>query len=296
MKHVLSLVVRFLLSFVVMLIAFMGSSSIISTSPALLTPEETSQSGLALLIVSLVDSLALSLLILRSRWSGARLMAAIFLIHFGVETFMSQVETVFFNASVQMGTDVLMNVILSGFLRALIFAPLAVLIWGKLKGRSDAEPWSGVSLPRAEWTKRFALLAAAYLVVYFVAWQSPTVREYYTGTTAILPFHTHFLNMIAGSPVLPLFQLFRGVLWGALALVITWMMKGKPWHVCAAIAMTFAVLVSSGLLFPNPYMPPLVREAHFLEVFSSMLVYGAISGWIWTRPASSVSVLQYRGT
>ncbi len=300
MKHFLSLVVRFLLSFVVMLIAFMVSSSVLSTGSAPLTPEETSQSGLALLVVSLIDSLVLSLLILRSRWYGVALVAAIFVVHFGVETFMSQIETVFFNTSVQMGTDVLAGVVTSGFLRALLFAPLAVLIWGKWRSKPGAENVAGTSLPRAEWVKRFALLAAAYLVVYivfgyFVAWQSPAVREYYTGTTAILPFPVHLLNMITDNLVLPLFQILRGILWAGLALLVVRMTKGQPWQVCAAVALSFAILLSSGLIFPNPYMPVPVRQAHFLELFSSMLVYGLIAGWVWTRPAITRLTLQQQG-
>ncbi len=301
MKPAFSLTVRFLISFVAMLIAFIGSSSVVGSGSVQLTPEETAQSGMALLLVSLVNSCVLSFLILRSRWHGVTLIAAIFLVHFGIETFMSQIETIFFNASVQMGPDILTTVIASGFLRALIFAPLAVLIWGKLRGKPDLEKPGLACLARTEWTKRFALLAAAYLVVYilfgyFVAWQIPVVREYYTGTTAILPFHTHLFNMITGSPVLLLFQLFRGVLWGALALIIAWMVKGKPWHAFGAIAFSFAILLSSGLVFPNPYMPAPVREAHFLELFSSMLVYGIIAGWVWARPAISRSILQYQGT
>ena len=75
-----------------------------------------------------------------------------------------------------------------------------------------------------------------------------------------------------------------------------WMMKGKPWQICGAIALSFAILLSSELIFPNPYMPPPVREAHFLELSSSMLVYGIIAGWVWTRPVDSARVLQRQRT
>ncbi len=301
MKHAFSLTLRFLLSFVAMLIAFVGASAAFGSSSVQLTPEETSQSGIALLVVSLANSFVLSLLILRTRWSGVTLIGAVLLIQFGVETFMSQIETIFFNSSVQMEAAVLTTVIASGLLRALIFAPLAVLIWGKLKGRPDQDQTRAASPARAEWARRLALLAGAYLVVYilfgyFVAWQFPVVREYYTGTTAIVPFHTHLFNLLTGSPGLLIFQLFRGVLWGALALVIVWLMKAKPVSVCGAIALAFAVLLSSGLVFPNPYMPAPVREAHFLELLSSMLVYGIIAGWVWTRPVGNTAVPQYQGT
>lgn len=300
MKHAFSLAVRFLLAFVVMLIAFMVASSIVGSASVQLTPEETSQSGVALLIVCLVNSLVLSYLILHSRWYGATLVAAVFVVQFGVETFMSQIETVFFNTSVQMSAQVLTSVVASGFLRALIFAPLAVLVWGKVKGIPAADKPGGLPSTTADWLKRFALLAVAYLVVYivfgyFVAWQFPVVREYYTGTTALLPFPIHLFNLITGDPVLPLFQLFRGVLWAALALIIVWMTRGKSWQLYGAVAFTLAILLSSGLLFPNPYMPAPVRVAHLLELFSSMLVFGIIAGWVWTRPAVTGPVLQHQG-
>ncbi|MBN1581584.1 MAG: hypothetical protein JXA89_12845 [Anaerolineae bacterium] len=32
--------------------------------------------------------------------------------------------------------------------------------------------------------------------------------------------------------------------------------------------------------FPNPYMPPMVARSHFIEIASSMLLYGSITGWV----------------
>lgn len=301
MKHTISLVARFLGSFVVMLIAFIASQSIIGIGSLPVSPEETSESMLALLSVSLLNSLVLSYLILRSHRYGVTLVATVFLVHFGVETFMSQIETLFFNASVQMSPDVLARVIALGFLRALIFAPLAVLVWGKLRGKPGQGQPHAVSLPTAEWVKRLALLAVLYVVVYFifgyfVAWQSPAVREYYTGTTDLLPFHVHLLNTITGDPVLPLFQIFRGVLWAVLALSIVWMTESRSWQIGVVVAFSLAILLAAGLIFPNPYMPVQVRQAHFLELASSMFVYGIIAGWVWTRPVDTRPVLQHQVT
>lgn len=301
MKHAILLVVRFLGSFVVMLIAFIASQSIIGIGSLPVSPEETSESMQALLMVSLLNSLVLSYLILQSRCYGVTLVATVFLVHFGVETFMTQIETLFFNASIQMTPDVLTRVIALGFLRALIFAPLAVLVWGKLRGAPGQEQPHSVSLPAAEWVKRLALLAVVYVVVYFVfgyfvPWQSPTVREYYTGTTDILPFHIHLLNSVTGAPALPLFQILRGVLWAGLALLIVWMTESRSWQIGVVIALSFAVLLASGLIFPNPYMPAQVRQAHFLELASSMFAYGIIAGWVWTRPVGTRPVLQHQVT
>jgi len=59
------------------------------------------------------------------------------------------------------------------------------------------------------------------------------------------------------------------------------MMKAKRWETSLAVGLTFAALLSSAIgLFPNPYMPRMVRQAHFFELLSSMLVFGGIAGWV----------------
>jgi hypothetical protein len=131
-RHSLVLAAKFLVTFVVMLIAFIASWALIDTGVRL-PPEEAGQSGPALLIVSLIDSLVLGYLILRSRWHGVKLMAAVVVVHFGVQTFMSQIETLFFIGALKIPMDIVRRIIAAGFLRALIFAPLAVIVFGKLK-------------------------------------------------------------------------------------------------------------------------------------------------------------------
>jgi threonine/homoserine efflux transporter RhtA len=77
------------------------------------------------------------------------------------------------------------------------------------------------------------------------------------------------------------FQLVRGALWTSLALMIVRMTRAKRWEASLAVGMIFAVLLAVPLgLFPNPYMPPPVRHAHFLEILSSMLLFGGIAGWV----------------
>ncbi len=265
---------RFVLAFVVMLVAFVVSSALIST-PLQLSPEEASQAGSALLIVSLIDSLVLTYLVLRSRWYGVKLMAGVFLVHFGTQTFMSQIETLYFIGAVKMPLDMVMRVIATGFLRALIFAPVAVVLLGRLKGTPSPDNDRALVLPRAEWLKRFAILAIVYVVVYFlfgyfVAYHWAETIAYYSGT-----FATDW--------VLPVFQFLRGLMWAALALPMVKMLRGSVWPKCLAIGLTFAVLLASGVIFPNPYMPAPVRQAHFVELSSSMLTYGVIAGWVWLR-------------
>jgi hypothetical protein len=250
-----------------------------------MSPEEMSQAGNALIAVSLISALLLSFLILLSRWHGLKLIGAVMLVQFGVETFMAQIETLYFNSAVQMGTDMFLGIVAAGAVRALVYAPLAVLILGKMmrpaQPRENREPMALPGLGR-----RLVALAVLYVVVYFtfgylVAWQWEEVRVFYSGTSEIKPFFVHFRDLfLEDDPAIIPFQLVRGALWASLALVIVQMTGAKRWVASLAVAMVFAGLLSVPVgLFPNPYMPPMVRQAHFYEIAFSMLLFGGIAGW-----------------
>ena len=132
-KRASILLFRLTLAFIAMLIAYILSTMVIGETNTIMTPEEASQAGRALIFVSLIYALVLSFLILRSPWHGLKLVGAVILVHFGVETFMAQIETIYFISAVQMETAEFVNIVATGALRALIFAPLAVLIFGKMK-------------------------------------------------------------------------------------------------------------------------------------------------------------------
>ena len=77
----------------------------------------------------------------------------------------------------------------------------------------------GAATVVSEWGKRFAALAVFYVFVYFVfgyfvAWQWEETRLYYSGTTAIKPFFTHFWDLFVKEDFLIIpFQLLRRT-WG----------------------------------------------------------------------------------
>jgi hypothetical protein len=203
-----------------------------------------------------------------------------------VETLITQIETLYFNSALQMGRAEFAAIVAAGAVRALIFAPLAVLILGRMRKSEQPEEERAMAAP-SSWGMRFAGLAVFYVVVYFVfgyfvAWQWEATRLFYTGTAAIKPFFTHFGDLfLREDPVIIPFQLLRGALWTALALAIVWMIGARRWETSLAVALTFALLLSLPIgLFPNPYMPPMVRQAHFFELLSSMLVFGGIAGWV----------------
>jgi len=284
-KQTFLLLLRLVLAFIAMLIAYFLSTMVIEQTNTIMTPEEASRAVQALFLVSLINALVLSYPILRSRWHGLKLIGAVILVQFGVETFMAQIETLYFNSAIQMGTAEFVGIVAAGALRALIFAPLAVFILGKMKKSVQPEE-KRKTAALSEWGKRFAALALLYVVVYFmfgyfVAWQWAETRLFYSGTASIKPLFSHFWDLFRTDPIILPFQVLRGALWTTLAIAIVRMIKAKRWEASLAVALTFAVFISSAIgLFPNPYMPPMVRQAHFFELSSSMLVFGGIAGWV----------------
>lgn len=287
-KKFLVLLVHLILASVAMSIAYIVSTFFISSPEPTMTPEEASWAGIALLLVSIINALVLSYPILRSRWHGLKLIGAVFLVQFGVETFLTQIESLYFNRILQITPSEMIGLVLSGAVRALIFAPLAVWFLGRMKGTAKPEEKIPV-LPVSAWIWHFAGLTVLYPIIYFlfgyyVAWQWEETRLFYTGTKDILPLITHFREGFASDPYFIPFQLMRGALWTTFAMLIVNMMKAKRWESALAVALIFAGLLSSGIgLFPNPYMPPMVRQSHFYEILSSMLLFGGVAGWTLYR-------------
>jgi len=229
----------------------------------------------ALLIVSLLNTIVLSYVILRSRAAGRRLFASLFIVFFGVSTFMSQIETAIFVTWLPAG--LLTRIVLSGLLVSLIFSCLAVLVLGKWRTREKFESRQ-LNLTKSEWALRLSVLAALYVIVYFtfgyfLAWRNPAVRAFYHGSD-LTDFFTQIKSVFTDTPWLPPFQFVRGVFWTLLALPVIRMMKGHWWESGIAVGLCFGVLMSSLLLIPNPLMPKEVRLAHLWETASSNFLFG----------------------
>lgn len=248
-------------------------------------PEAAARAALALLGLCLVSTLVLAYPILRSRWHGFKLIATVFLVFFGTQTFQAQIETLYFAGSLGFRVGEVMAIVLAGTLVALFYAPAAVAILGKLRPSDRPESGARPLGPRRRFVERALLLAAIYAGLYFafgyfVAWRSPAVRELYTGSTELRPFLAHMADLVRGDPAIVPWQLLRGVLWVGLAIPVIKMMKGRRWETSLALGLLFGLLLTAPLLLPNPYMSAPVRLAHFLETSTSTFIYGWLVGWL----------------
>lgn len=281
---VIALTIVFFISFTVMGGLVIGES----VEPA----EEAGASLLPLLVVCFLNSSVLTYPIVRSRWSGFRLIAVVFVVLFGIMSVMSQIEAAFFMTNIPAG--LIPRFVLWGALVALIFSPLAVLILGRIK-REAAEggPNLRLVMPWGEWVWKLAVVAVLYITLYFtfgyfIAWQNPELRQFYSGSTELLGFFPHMRNTLISDPRLLALQVLRSMMWVAIVLPVIRMMKGQWWEAGLAVGLLFAVLGSAGLLLPNPYMSETIRMSHLVETTSSNFIFGWLVVWLLNRHHASL--------
>jgi len=275
MKSLVKLVLRILTLIALYFVVFSAVSAILISTTQPPTANNELSVVTALLIVSLLNTMVLSYVILRSRASGWRLFASVFIVFFGVATFMSQIETAIFVTWLPPG--LLLRIVLSGLFVSLIFSFLAVLMLGKWRTREKLEP-RRLNLTQSQWALRLILLGCLYVIIYFtfgyfLAWRNPAVRAYYHGSD-LTDFFTQIKSVFSDTPWLPPFQFVRGLIWTLLALPIIRITKGRWWEAGITVALCFAVVMSSLLLIPNPLMPKEVRLAHLWETASSNFLFG----------------------
>ena len=277
MKLAITTAIRLLAVALVYFVCFVVvSGALLSTTMDQPAPADAGTALLALLVVSLVHAAVLTYVIRRSRWNGWKLIVSVFFVLYGVSTLMPQIETAYFVTRLPPG--MLPRLFLAGLIIAAVFSPLAVLILGKARSRTDGASGDGrLKMPASSWLVRLSIIAIVYVVIYFtfgyfIAWQSEAVRVYYGGNDPG-SFIAQLGNVLRTEPQLFLLQIARGLLWAAIALPVIRMMKGKWWEAGLAVALLFA-MGSSQLLIPNPLMPAEVRMAHLAETLSSNFLFG----------------------
>lgn len=248
-------------------------------------PQSGGSTTLTLLLVCFLQTAGMSYLILRSRWTGWRFIAAIFVVYYGVTTFMPQIESAVFLTRLAAG--VLPRLFLMGLLIAVPFSILAVIILGKRKGAAQTSaPDAALSLPGSHWPWKLGIIAVVYVVLYFtfgyyIAWRSPAVREFYGGTDPG-GFLAQMQTVVRDTPWLIPFQIFRALCWTGIAVIVIRMLQRSRWETALVLGYLFGVVMCAPLLLPNPYMPEPVRMAHLVETASSNFIFGLFVGWLLT--------------
>lgn len=280
MKKAIIFAFKIVLLAIIMIIGMSVSSLIVGIHQS----SQSSSSPFALILIySFLNTLILSVFIINSKDRGFKLILKTFIIFYGTQYFMTQIETIYFNYAVKMPLSELTKVLISGGITAIIFSLAAVLILGKYKGKKDSIDLKFIAYTYvSKLIPSILLLSFIYVLIYFifgyfVAWQFADLRQFYSGSTNILNVFQHCAKQFRDDPMLPLFQFIRGILWCGLSIVIINSLKNKGIRTYVITALLFSILITSPLLFPNAYMPASVRLGHSLELATSMLTYGIIS-------------------
>lgn len=234
-----------------------------------------------LLAYTFLVSLVIAWIIQSSRWRGLKLIEALVFTFYGLMTFIIQVESIVYLRA-KMPPGLIKDLFVMGAIVAFLFIPLAVLIMGKIRGPGQEHAPRALTL-RSQ-AARFGILAMVYVVLYYlfgyyVAWQNPELRLYYSGTTELTSFYQMMRTTVTGTPWMLPFQFGRGLLWGLFAYPVVRMLNTRRIETAGIIAALFGV-GSFVLLLPNPLMPASVAHSHLWETLLSDLLLGAIVGWV----------------
>lgn len=278
----MSLGLRLIVLTIVLFVCFGVASAVVGFQTQ--TAEPDSSAALKLVMVCVIEVAVLATLILRSGWRGWRLVAALFWVFYGVTTFMSQIESAVFLTRLPPGT--VPRLFLMGALIAAPFSLLAVAILGKWKAKPTDVQNSRLVMPPGEWAWKLAVIAVAYVILYFtfgyfIAWRNPALREYYGGVDN--GFVSQMGSVLRDTPWLVPFQILRSLFWVAIAVPVVKMLRGGWVESALILGLLFGVLMNAQLLLPNPYMPETVRMSHLVETASSNFIFGLLIGWLLLR-------------
>lgn len=281
----MAIVLKVIALTVILFVCYAVAGGVVEMQGAAREPADAAAGALALVAVCFLDTIILTYVIVRSRWAGWRLMAAVFVVFYGTTTVLSQIETAVFVTRLPPG--MLPRLFLMGVFVAAPFSALAVPILGKRKAEAESASNARLVMPSSEWVWKLAVIVAAYLILYFtfgyyVAWKNPAVREYYGGIDAG-GFAGQLGRVLRDTPWLVPLQIVRALLWVAIALPVVRMLKGQWLETALVLALIFSVVMNAQLLLPNPYMPQAVRMAHLMETASSNFIFGFLIGWLFAR-------------
>lgn len=294
-KSTLVLALKIIVLTIVMFILWTVGSAIFTANSAMaqqMSPEDAAASGLLLIVVSFIDTLILTYFILRSRLRGLRLMVTVSLVFYGVKTFLSIIEAWWFLTDVNAAE--IPGLFLQTVPLAVLFPVVAVWILGKAKKSEDADeaPNTRLVMPTGQLVWKVAFLSVIVYPVlfwtfgYYVAFSNPELVAYY-GASHPGSFLAQMSNVWTDDPFVFLFEVFRGLLWVALAAPVIRTTKGRVWEAGLIVALLFTLVQNDVHMLPG-VMPPSVRLSHFIETASSNLIFAVITTWLLHKEHSSL--------
>ena len=272
------------------IIGLMIGNAIFPSSITEMSADSNSNMELMLFLTCALNTWVILYFINNTQCKGWKLAKTIFLVTFGIQYFMSQIETLWFNDSIDFPINGIWAIVSGGAIMILLFSVTATWFTGNF---SPLQKSAGVKakVDLVPMIKKILLFSVVvWPVIYFldgylIAWQFAEVRLLYSGTAEMASFLSIMKANVASG--LYFFQILRGVLWILIALPALAVTRGLLMRKGVILGLLFAFLGSSQLLIPNPFMSDMVRMAHLIETASSMFLWGFMIAWYFGKFISS---------
>ncbi|MFO7918570.1 MAG: hypothetical protein R6V13_10870 [Anaerolineae bacterium] len=305
-KNIVGFALKIVAIAIVMLIVMLVVSEI--TLPAEMTESEPQEGGnviLLLFVVTAIDALILSLVITHSRWRGLPLILGLTFAFYGVRTVVGQIEAIVFLTplgerwgagsipALTMPMDFILSQFYIGAALAIVGVPFATFLFGKVKrGEKESSVRLDPGISGPQWLWKLGAIIILYELLYFgfgyyVAWKNPAVSAFYQGTDPG-NFLAQMKHVATQTPTLIPFQAFRALLWVAFSLPVISMLRHRSGLGALITGLLLGLPMNVPHIVPNPYMPPAVRMAHFIETASSTFLFGVMMFWLLHRPHRSL--------
>jgi hypothetical protein len=236
-------------------------------------------SGILFILVSAAWVCFTIFFIMRNtHWNGIKLFFNIVLVVFFIQSFMTQIETLFFGYAFPAFPKLdIIFITIAG-----LFPVLAVVLLLLKFFQNKDSVFEKNEINIKSTLIRLSVIGVIYLFVYmvfgyFVAWQFEELRIFYSGSSEKLSFWGQTVNNFKINPIIFPFQIIRGILFGAAIIPIRKMVnKNKITFIISVCLLYLCTAVQ--LIIPNALFPDMVRLAHLVEMSSSMLLFGVMVG------------------
>ncbi len=240
--------------------------------------------------VSFIEATVIYFLIIRIRLSSQRYAVIkkagiVFVMYWGSKYLQMQIEALFFLNIWQ--TEPIMNlsaltfILWSGLLTSIVFSVFAAFL--SHSKTDESHPISAVPLKPLV----IIMIATLYVFLYMSA------GSVLVALTPSEPFANTYGDLSGVPTWLPVFQFLRGLLWAAIA---WWVFRfhSNQHDPRITLSVCFWLFPAAQLLMPSPLMQEQLRLAHFLEMTSSMFIFGWVTAWIFSGTRNSLWRLSWR--
>jgi hypothetical protein len=245
---------------------------------AALSPEEQASFMPLFLFNTLINVVVLFATLSCLRYKGWKLVLAGTITFFGLFSVLNVIELIWYNESFPLITY--LDTVKMMLTNLLTYGTTALVGTWLIKGFQREEQVRNTLFDAGRYGWKIGLFSVLYPPFYFccgfIPWAFAEVREFYAGWSTTRE----------SIPVLLLFNVFRGALWFAFSLPI---LLGTTTRKQAFWLLPLVMVTGTAISFitPNPYMPPMVRVGHFIELAFSMTVVGIFIVWLFLKEKSN---------